>query len=98
MGTTTSYPKIRSVEPQARKTLLVEFDNGVQKTYDCGPLLESEVFRPLRDEAVFRCARADPHGYGVIWNDEIDLAESEIWVHGRTVDPLGAVEGDDADP
>lgn len=68
------------------KTLLVRFENGVQKLYDCTPLIQTEVFRPLRDEVIFRCVHADPHGYGVIWNDEIDLAESELWINGRTTE------------
>ena len=64
-------------------SLLVEFDNGDRRLYDCKPLLDSEVFGPLEDETLFRCVRADPHGYGVVWNDAIDLAESEIWLNGQ---------------
>jgi len=30
---------------------------------------------------------ADPHGYAVVWNDDIDLAESEIWLKGIEVNP-----------
>jgi hypothetical protein len=78
-----SYPKIRRVKPERGKILLVEFANGVTKAYDCKPLLKNEVFRPLEDEALFRLAHADSHGYGVIWTDEIDLAESEVWTHGQ---------------
>jgi hypothetical protein len=81
-----SYPRIAHVWPEREKTLLVEFENGERRVYDCKPLLESEAFRALRDEAVFRCAHADPHGYGVVWNDEIDLAESEVWLNGRPVE------------
>ena len=86
MAAVTKYPRIRSVKPRAGKTLLVTFENGDRKVYDCTPLLQSEAFRPLKDEAIFRCAHADSHGYGVIWNDGIDLAESEIWINGRTVE------------
>lgn len=25
---------------------------------------------------------ADTYGYGVVWNGEIDLTESQIWPHG----------------
>ena len=79
------YPKVKTVRSLAGKRLLVEFDNGVTKVYDCKPLLDSEVFAPLRDEAVFRRVRADSHGYAVIWTDMIDLAESELWIHGAPV-------------
>jgi hypothetical protein len=87
MTTATRHPRIQSVKPRSGKTLLVTFENGYQKVYDCTPLLQSEVFRPLQDEAIFRCAHADSHGYGVVWNDDIDLAESEIWINGRTAKP-----------
>jgi len=79
----TTYPKIRNVRATSGKTLWVIFENGAIRLYDCTPLLEEEVFHPLRDEAVFRCAHADPHGYGVVWNDDVDLAESEIWNNGK---------------
>lgn len=65
--------------------LFVEFEGGVQKVYDCKPLLSQEVFQPLVDEVLFRCAQADPFGYAVIWSDEIDLAESEVWLNGTLV-------------
>ena len=80
------YPRIVAVEPLVNWRLFVTFDNGVSKIYDCAPLLETEPFRPLRDKAFFRCAYADPHGYAVVWDDRVDLAESEIWIHGEIAD------------
>jgi len=85
MATGNVYPKVKAVRPLAGMRLLVEFDNGVTKVYDCKPLLDSEVFEPLRDEAVFRRVRADDHGYAVVWTDKIDLAESELWINGAPV-------------
>ena len=89
------HPKVRSVEVCSGKALRVMFDNGVEKEYDCKPLLQTEAFRPLQDEALFRCAHADAHGYGVVWNDDIDLAESEIWLHGRGVEQSVAGKADE---
>ena len=82
MTTGMKYPRIRSVRAEGDKTLWVTFDNGVAKLYDCKPLLRTEPFRLLQNDAIFRAAHADTNGYGVIWNDEIDLAESEIWING----------------
>ena len=90
--TITTYPKIRNVIPRPDKTLLVTFDNGCKRIYDCKPLLDKEVFSPLQEEAFFRCAHADSHGYGVVWNDEIDLAESEIWLNGKHAEPNDALD------
>ena len=85
MTTTAAYPRVKNVKPLTGKRLLVEFVNGVTKLYDCTLLSEDEVFRRLRNDALFRRVRADDHGYGVIWNDEIDLAESELWINGTSV-------------
>ena len=89
---TDQYPKIKSVRTGPRKTLQVEFENGVWKEYDCRPLLEKKPFRPLQDDALFRCAHTDGAGYAVVWNDEIDLAESEIWINGMAMSPAQAAE------
>jgi hypothetical protein len=89
-----TYPLIDAVKPQADKRLLVRFRNGITKLYDCRRILKSPVFEPLRDnDALFRRARADKHGYGVIWNDELDLAESEVWLGGKVVREDRAVYG-----
>lgn len=82
MAKAEAYPRVKAVRPLANKRLLVEFDNGEAKVYDCTPLLDSEVFAPLRNDALFRRVRAEEHGYAVIWTDEIDLAESELWLNG----------------
>jgi hypothetical protein len=37
----------------------------------------------MEDDVMFRQAHADINGYGVTWNDDIDLAESEIWINGK---------------
>ncbi|MCX6579842.1 MAG: DUF2442 domain-containing protein [Candidatus Aminicenantes bacterium] len=78
------YPKIRNVKPLRGKKIEVAFQNGDVKIYDCHPLLGEEPFKALEDEALFRTVKADKHGYAVMWNDEIDLAESEIWINGHT--------------
>lgn len=78
------YPKVKSVEPTQGKRLRVTFANGAVRVYDCAPLLSLEAFRPLENEAFFRNVRSDKHGYGVVWNDDVDLAESELWLKGTT--------------
>jgi hypothetical protein len=78
-----TYPKILHAEAMDSKKIKVIFHNGAVRIYDCRPLLEKEPFIALKDEALFRSVRADKNGYGVVWNDEIDLAESEIWIHGH---------------
>ena len=78
----STYPRVSQVSPLREKTLLVTFSDGTQKTYDCAPLLGREPFRRLQEEWLFKTVQADPGGYGVSWNDEVDLSESELWEHG----------------
>ena len=79
-----AYPKIESVKALRSKTLKVVFKSGDIRFYDCRPLLKEEPFTALQNEALFSAVKAEEHGYAVVWNDEIDLSESEIWIHGRT--------------
>ena len=51
-----------------------------------------EPFAPLADDPLFRSVQTDPHGYGVVWSDDIDLAELELWLHGETAEPDAAVD------
>jgi len=75
-------PKIKKVQPLEGKRLIITFDNNIQKIYNCTPLLKEEVFKPLENNALFKRVKADKHGYGVIWSDELDLSESELWING----------------
>lgn len=93
MKTHTTYPRVSSVRPLANKRLLVRFENGVTKIYDCKPLLKNEAFAPLSNDPLFRSVRADPHGHGVVWSDDLDLAESDLWLNGRVAEPSDPVDG-----
>jgi hypothetical protein len=75
-------PRIESVKPLAGKRLLVKFVNGVEKVYDCKQLLHLDMFQSLRNEAFFRSVKVDAGGYGVSWDDNVDLSEYELWVNG----------------
>jgi hypothetical protein len=78
-------PKISTVKPLEKMRLLICFANGVEKNYDCSPLLNRESFELLKTEAFFRAVRVDPGGYGVSWNDDVDLSDYELWVNGVNV-------------
>jgi hypothetical protein len=75
-------PKILSVQPLEGKKLLVKFVNGVEKIYDCAPLFRFEVFQLLNNEAFFKSVKVDAGGYGISWNDDVDLSEYELWTNG----------------
>ena len=81
-----SHPKVDAVQPLSGRRLRVHFSNGQSSVYDCTSLLADSAFRLLANEAFFQNVRADPHGFGVVWNDEVDLSESELWLHGTAED------------
>jgi Protein of unknown function (DUF2442) len=74
-------PKVLSVQPQEHKRLLIKFANGIQKLYDCAQLLNIEMFQLLKNDAFFKSVKVDAGGYGISWNDEVDLSEYELWVN-----------------
>jgi pimeloyl-ACP methyl ester carboxylesterase len=45
--------------------------------------LDRPVFAPLANRWFFRAVKVDQGGYGISWNDDIDLAEAELWIHGQ---------------
>ena len=73
---------ILAVQPLDDYKLLVKFTNGVEKVYDCKQLLHIGSFQLLGNEAFFKAVRVDPGGYGISWNDDIDLSEYELWTNG----------------
>lgn len=79
-------PKILSVRPADEKTLIVKFRNGVEKIYDCKPLTEKyEAFKALKNEVFFQQVKVDSGGYGISWDDKVDLSEYELWTNAVEV-------------
>ncbi|MGW8256272.1 MAG: DUF2442 domain-containing protein, partial [Thermoguttaceae bacterium] len=52
---------------------------------DCSRLLDNPPFELLKNDAFFKNVHVDPHGYGVVWNDDVDLSESELWIQGTNI-------------
>ncbi len=78
-------PRIKSATAIGPTQLLVVFDDASERVYDCGPLVDRPQFALLRTPAFFRAVRVDPGGYGVSWNDAMDLSEYELWTNGQPV-------------
>jgi len=79
-------PKILSVQPLENKKLLIRFANDVAKIYDCKPLMENfEPFKVLENEVFFKQVIVDSGGYGISWDDKVDLSEYELWTNSVEV-------------
>lgn len=79
------YPTIKYIESLSDYRLFVIFDNGIIKVYSLKERLQTSAFQPLQDETLFNTAKIASGGYGVIWNEEIDLSEYELWMKGVEV-------------
>jgi hypothetical protein len=69
-----SYPRIKYIEPIADYRLFLIFDNGVIKVYSLQSRLQTVNFQALNDVQLFNQVSIANGGYGVIWNDDIDLS------------------------
>ena len=78
-----TYPKVKLVTPLSGKQLFVTFTTGDTRVYDCTPLLNESPFHSLKDDVFFKNVHVDQTGYGVVWNDYVDLSESELWINGK---------------
>ena len=80
------FHKVKSVTPLKKYELSVQFSEGVTKKYDVKPLFDRyEVFNNLKDEKLFNKVHVGQGGYGIIWNDEIDLSCDELYENGKIV-------------
>ena len=82
------FHKIKSVLPLSNFILRVQFSEGVTKLYDIKPLFDRiPAFKELQDNfAEFKTATVDVGGYGIVWNDDLDLSCDELWDNGTVVE------------
>ena len=88
MGGRNLFYKVKNVSALPDYRLSVQFAQGITKLYDVKPLFEKvPVFAQLQnDPQEFACVTVDVGGYGIVWNDELDLSCDELWEHGVQVD------------
>ena len=82
------FHKVKAIQPLPEFNLLVLFQSGEQKKYDLRPLFEKlDAFKMLVSTAgLFEQVKVDTGGYGISWNDELDLACNELYYNGQQTD------------
>ena|SRR5947209_20444063 len=70
-----SHPiyRVVSFERRDRYTLHLRFDDGTARSIDFEPILEGELFGPLRDPQVFAQVSLDPEIHTIIWPSGADF-------------------------
>jgi len=81
------FHKVKAVNALPDYCLSVQFAEGVTKIYDVKPLFAKWApFKALEQTPeLFISVRVDAGGYGIIWNDDLDLACDELFENGETV-------------
>lgn len=75
--------KVKSVVPLDDFILEVTFVEGELKRYDVKPLFgEIPHFIDLKENNLFSKVTVGTGGYGIIWNDDVDLSCDELWENG----------------
>lgn len=79
--------RIQTVKPLKDLRLSVLFQNGVEKEYDIHNLYS--VFPQFKqfetNNDLFEQVQVDCGGYGLSWNDNLDLDAEDIWDNGIEV-------------
>lgn len=78
------YHRIQSVKPSGKSTFDAVFCNGEIRRFDVASLMDRwPEFRALQDTpGLFECVHVEPGGYGVSWNDQLDLECEDVWEFG----------------
>ena len=80
------FHKVKAVSPLPDFRISVQFAEGVTKIYNVEPLFSKwESFQELKDHDLFSEVEVDVGGYGIIWNDELDLSCDELFENGETI-------------
>lgn len=84
------FHKVKAVNTLPDYRLSVQFAEGVTKIYDVTPLFTKwPSFKELEDNPnLFSCVEVDTGGYGILWNDDLDLSCDELFENGETVKTL----------
>lgn len=80
------FHKILDVITLPNYILLITFENNIIKYYDIKKLLTKwEDFNSLiTTPGLFQQVKVDIGGYGISWNEKLDLSSNEIWENGKS--------------
>lgn len=82
------FHKVKNVFVLPDYKLNVQFAEGVTKMYDVKPLFDKiPIFKSFKEQPEkFSDVSVDVGGYGIVWNDEVDLSCDELWKNGTKID------------
>ena len=84
------FYKITSLVALDDYILLLGFSNGVFKKFDLKPLMNKyEAFKDLKTiSSLYKQVKIDVGGYGIVWNDYLDLESTGLYENGIECEPI----------
>ena len=80
------FHKIKNVTALPDYKISIQFSEGITKIYNVKELIEKNpMFKNLKNEELFYNVEVDVGGYGIIWNDDIDISCDELYEKGETI-------------
>lgn len=80
------FHKVKTAKTDGSYHLLVGFEDGTQRRYDVSQMFERfPIFLDLQKDGLFDRVRVDQGGYGISWNDDIDIACDELYFGGEAI-------------
>ncbi len=78
------FHKITSLQIKSNYLLVVGFSNNKVKLFDLKPYIEKyKPFKQLVDQpGLYETAKIDIGGYGIVWNDALDISAEGIYEKG----------------
>ena len=79
------FHKIEEIKPLKNYIIKITFQDKTIKFYDVSKLFTKWlVFQDLKNiKGLFEKVKVDKGGYGISWNEEIDLSCEELWYNGK---------------
>lgn len=81
------FHKIKDVTALTDYKVSVQFSEGITKIYNVKELItKNPMFQDLQNEELFYNVEVDIGGYGIIWNNDIDISCDELFENGKTIE------------
>ena len=72
-------------------TLEVSFDDALSRTIDFEPVLQGELFGPLRDQALFESVKIDSEAHTLVWPNGADFDPESLHDWPEVVEKLASM-------
>lgn len=86
--------RIIDIKALDKFVVLAIFQDGTEKQYDVSQLFTKypQFIRLEKEQDLFEKVKEDVGGYGISWDDELDISSEEIWEHGKNTGNIHKID------